>query len=365
MWLLLACTPDAPARPTPAAAPDAPFAVVRVADIPQITAVQGTPGGPDALLLTEQRGRLWRVDARGATELLDLGAKVASGGETGLLGLAIHPRWPDDPRVFVNYTTRDGGRLATRVVSLVVPAEGAVDPASEVLLLTFPQPWSNHNSGALAFGADGHLYVGVGDGGSGGDPLGTGQDRSDWLGSILRLDVSVAPYRVPADNPFVGEAGVKPEIWAYGVRNPWGMHADGDTLWFADVGQNRWEEVNVGRAGGNYGWNRLEGTHCYEADACVREGTVLPVAEYGHDLGQSVTGGFVYRGPSIPALDGRYVYADFASGVFQTVTPGGAPAVVWRSALHPSAFGRDRQGRMYVADYGSGVYRLDPPGSGR
>jgi hypothetical protein len=181
------------------------------------------------------------------------------------------------------------------------------------------QPFQNHNSGPVLFGPDGYLYVTVGDGGSGGDPQGNGQNLGVLLGKILRLDVSRAPYTVPPDNPFVATEGARPEIWAYGVRNPWGARFDGDTLWFADVGQNQWEEVNVGVKGGNYGWNRMEGTHCFKGVVCDQSGLVVPVAEYGHDVGQSVTGGAVYRGPSIPALDGRYVYADFASGVMFAV----------------------------------------------
>lgn len=351
MWWTLACSAPAPA---------APFALTPIAEVKSVTAVTGTPAGPDVLLLTEQVGRIWRVVGGRASVALDISGRVTSGGEMGLLGLAVHPKWPEDPRVFVNYTGTVDGKLSTRVASFVLPASGPADPASEVVVLAFHQPFRNHNSGALAFGPDGMLYIGVGDGGGGGDPLGTGQDRSDWLGSILRVDVAVAPYRVPADNPFVGVPDVRPEIWAYGVRNPWGMGFDGSTLWFADVGQNRWEEVNIGVAGANYGWNRMEGTHCFGGEGCDRTGLTLPVVDYGRDLGQSVTGGRVYRGPSIPALDGKYVYADFGSGVFFTVEPGRPATVVHRSEFHPSAFGTDRHGRLYVADYGSGVYRLDP-----
>lgn len=351
MWWIIACAAPAPA---------APFTLTPIAEVKAVTAVTGTPAGPNVLLLAEQAGRVWWVAGGRASTALDFSDRVTSGGELGLLGLAVHPKWPEDPRVFVNYTRTVDGKLSTRVVSFVLPASGVADPASEVEVLAFPQPYRNHNSGALAFGPDGMLYIGVGDGGAGGDPLGTGQDRSDWLGSILRVDVSTPPYRVPADNPFVGVPNARPEVWAYGVRNPWGMGFDGSTLWFADVGQNRWEEVNIGVAGANYGWNRMEGTHCFGREDCDRTGLTLPVVDYGRELGQSVTGGRVYRGPSIPALDGKYVFADFGSGVFLTVEPGRPATVVHRSSLHPSAFGTDRQGRLYVADYGSGVYRLDP-----
>lgn len=351
MFWLYACTSPAPA---------APLVFTRVADVGRVTAIVGSVQGPDALYFTEQDGRLWRLEGGRATVVLDLSARITAGGEMGLLGLALHPKWPDDPRAFVNYTLTLDGQLTTRIASFVLPPGGLGDPASEVAVLSFRQPYRNHNSGSLAFAPDGTLYIGVGDGGSGGDPLGTGQDRSDWLGSILRVDVSVPPYRVPADNPFVGQPGVRPEIWAYGVRNPWGMAFDGGTLWFADVGQNAWEEVDVGEAGANYGWNRMEGSHCYGAPTCDRAGLTLPVAEYSHEVGNSVTGGRVYRGPPIPVLDGRYVYADFGSGWFFTVTRGEAPRQVFRSELNPSAFGVDRGGRLYVADYPSGVYRVDP-----
>jgi glucose/arabinose dehydrogenase len=239
-------------------------------------------------------------------------------------------------------------------------ADGAsADPASEVEILSFDQPYSNHNSGPLAFGPDGMLYIAVGDGGSGGDPQGHGQDRSDWLGSILRVDVTTAPYTVPADNPFVGTAGVLPEIWAYGVRNPWGMHFDGATLWFADVGQDTWEEINQGVRGGNYGWNVREGKHCYASATCSDAGFVAPLAEYGHDLGASVTGGTVYRGPKIPELDGRYVFADFASGRLWTLQ-GAEMKLVGALDANPSTFGTDREGRLYIGDYRGALRRFDP-----
>ena len=311
MLFLLAC---AQAGPPP------PLSFTQVARVASPTAI-AVPPGEDVLYVTEQEGRIWRIGAQN-TLVLDIRDRVRAGGERGLLGLAFAPGWPQDPRIFVNYTY-EAPHLRTRIASYRVRTDGTFDPASEVEVLSFEQPYSNHNSGALTFGPDGMLYAGVGDGGSGGDPQGHGQNRGDWLGSILRLDVSVAPYRVPPDNPFVGQAGVLPEIWAYGVRNPWGMHFDGATLWFADVGQDKWEEIDRGVPGGNYGWNQVEGTHCYVA-GCDPKGTVAPVAEYGHDFGQSVTGGVVYRGPSVPVIDGKYVYADFVTGLFWALEIGRA-----------------------------------------
>lgn len=371
LLLLAACeglsllTTDATAGGESASAPAIAgvFRLEPVVVVAQPTAIAAPPGPGQVVYVTQQSGQVVRVVGGKATVVLDLAGRLSAGGERGLLGLAFHPRWPDDPRIFVNYTHTVGRQLRTRVASFRLPGPTAVaDPASEVEVLGFDQPYSNHNSGALAFGADGMLYIGVGDGGSGGDPQRHGQDTMDWLGSILRVDVSTAPYAVPKDNPFVGKEGFLPEIWAYGVRNPWGIHVDGSTLWFADVGQNAWEEVNRGVAGANYGWNRLEGNHCFPADPCDRQGTVLPVAEYSHTVGSSVTGGLVYRGPSIPALDGRYVYADYATGaVFSVPAAGGEATRHGRIGLHPTAFGADGDRRLYLGDYGGTLYRFVAP----
>lgn len=356
MWfLLLACQ----AAPT---VENGPFHFTAAGKVPSPTAIVSTPADPRALYVTEQTGRIWRLAGGQQVVVMDLTDRVASGGEKGLLGLAFAPTWPTDPRIFVNYTA-EGGGLHTVVASFRVDGTSHKgDPASEVQVLTYAQPYSNHNSGPVLFGPDGMLYVTVGDGGSGGDPQGNGQNLGVLLGKILRIDVSGPAYTVPADNPFVGKEGARPEIWAYGVRNPWGAHFDGDTLWFADVGQNEWEEVNTGVKGANYGWNRMEGTHCFKATTCDQAGITLPVAEYGHDVGQSVTGGVVYRGPSIPILDGKYLYADFAAGILFAVKPGEPGRRISKIAMAPSTFGEDEQHRVYIADYGSGVlWRLDPP----
>lgn len=351
--LLLACSTPEPA----AAVPATPWKFEKLAEGSEITAIVAAPGSdPDAIWVTTQKGRLYEVNDGVATVRLDISARVASGGETGLLGLALSPR-ADDPRLFVNYTFKDEAGLHSRIAAFAHGPDGAV-PDAEQVLLEYDQPWANHNSGAMTFGADGMLYLGVGDGGSGGDPKGTGQRRDDLLGSILRIDVRGQPYRVPPDNPFVGVEGVRPEIWAYGLRNPWGMHADGDEIWFADVGQNLWEEFNLLKKGANYGWNVKEGTHCFKEPSCAGD-FVEPVAEYGHDVGRSITGGPRYRGPSIPALDGRVLYADFATGAFWGFKDGKSEALP-RLAINPSAFGVDRSGRLLVADYSGGVYRFAP-----
>jgi glucose/arabinose dehydrogenase len=327
-----------------------PFRMVKVATVSDPTAIVAVG---DKLWVTEQAGRIHEVGGGQDRILLDIRRKVSAGGERGLLGLAV------GPRTVVNYTYTEGKQLRTRIATFEAKA-GVLDAASEVEVLSFDQPWANHNSGALAFGPDGMLYAGVGDGGSGGDPRKTGQDPSDLLGSILRIDVRTAPYVVPADNPRI--PGARPEVWAYGVRNPWGMHFDGATLWWGDVGQNKYEEVDRGVAGGNYGWNAREAGHCYAATPC--EGAyVEPVAEYGRNLGSSVTGGLVYRGPSIPVLDGRYVFADFVSGRLFAVPPeGGARVTVAETEMHPSCFAEDASHRLYIGDYQGIIWRVDPAG---
>jgi len=353
-----------------------PFAFTPVGRVHSPTAmvVAERENGAKVIFVAEQAGTIVALEVdpagRGAEARTVLTVPgVASGGETGLLGLALAPSWPDDPRAFINYTTAQGSTgLSTIVAGVPLPGRGEVDDvgvrAGLREVLRFEQPYANHNSGAVVFGPDGMLYVAVGDGGSGGDPEGHAQDLGDWLGSILRIDVlGGSPYRVPADNPFVSRAGALPETWAYGVRNPWGMHVDrgGDHgIWFADVGQGTYEEVNRGRAGANYGWNAREGLHAFGGPTSPGRGFVDPVAEYTHEVGVSVTGGVVCRDPRMPALEGTYLYADFGTGVFFGVPPGGAGTVLGATDLNPSTFADDASGQVYVADYGGVVYRLDP-----
>ena len=346
IWAFLACGGNA--APAADALP-VRFEPVGPAEAP--TAIAVPPRGEEAPWVTEQAGRIVRLVAGKAEVVLDVRERVTAGGERGLLGLAFAPGWPDDPRVFVNYTA-GGDDLATHIVSFRSADGGrTLDPASETTILTFAQPYPNHNGGALTFGPRGALYAAVGDGGSGGDPRRTGQDPGDLLGSILRLSVGVAG-EAPPEAPTPGR---RPEVWAYGVRNPWGLHVSDGTLWWADVGQNQWEEVDRSVAGGNYGWNVKEGTHCYGKAPCTGD-FVEPVAEYGHDEGQAVVGGFVYHGPSIPAFDGLYVFADFSSGRFFGVAPEGGPLRrLGSTSLHPSTFGEGRDGTLYVADYGTGT----------
>ena len=323
------------------------------------------------LLVTEQDGRVWAFDPSvsevpAATEFLNITDRVSSRrSEEGLLGLALDPA--DEQFLYVYYSAADPRRSVVSRFTLAAD-QSRVDPDSELVILEVGQPYANHNGGQIAFGPDGHLYIGLGDGGSAGDPLGSGQDTSTLLGSILRIDVSQAtperPYAIPSDNPFASGGG-RGEIWAYGLRNPWRFSFDRATgeLWAGDVGQNRWEEIDLIQRGANYGWNRLEGNHCFSARDCDRTGTVPPVWEYSLD-GQpcSVIGGYVYRGAAIPWLRGVYVYGDFCTGeVFGLRYADGQVIEHQRLAdtrRRIMSFAEDYEGELYLLSQKSGIYRL-------
>jgi glucose/arabinose dehydrogenase len=240
----------------------------------------------------------------------------------------------------------------------------SIAPSSERELLSFAQPFPNHNGGDLHFGPDDYLYIAAGDGGGANDTFGNGQKLSTLLGKILRIDVNGAPYAVPVDNPFVGVEDAMPEIYAYGLRNPWRFSFDSATgaLWAADVGQNAWEEVNVITAGGNYGWNQVEGFECFKDEGCDLNAYIPPVHVYGHDEGISITGGFVYRGSAIPELYGKYVYADYGFGTIwaldaETHKNMGLQA----TEINPSAFAQGPDGELYILDHTSGtVFKIVP-----
>jgi glucose/arabinose dehydrogenase len=336
--------------------------------------LQAVPGDRSRLYVVEQGGRI-RVVRDGqlsATPFLDVSDRIASGGERGLLGLAFHPRFAANGRLFVNYTDRAGD---THLAEFRAGAADAADPASERTLLVVAQPFANHNGGGLAFGNDGMLYAGLGDGGSGGDPLGNGQRLDTLLGKLLRLDVDAAtPYAVPADNPFRAAADARPEIWAYGLRNPFRFgfdRASGD-LYVGDVGQGAREEVDVGlaarRGGENYGWNVTEGTLCYQpASGCNRSGQTPPVYEYGHDQGCSITGGVVYRGCRMPSLAGSFFFGDYCRGFVRSLRVVNGQASELREwplseIGSVAAFGADADGEPYVVDYDGEVYALEPAG---
>lgn len=339
------------------------------------TVIAHAGDGSGRLFVVEQRGTVRIVDSGGGllpTPFLDISALLLSGGEQGLLGLAFPPGFSSKRYFYVNYTrTPDGATVVSRFSVSANP--DLADVTSEEVILVVSQPFANHNGGQLAFGPDGLLYVGLGDGGSGGDPLGNGQNKGTLLGKLLRLDVEagVAPYRIPPGNPFVADPTARGEIWALGLRNPWRFsfdRVDGD-LYVADVGQSAWEEIDfqaAGTAGGaNYGWNLLEGPACYSpAVGCVAPPLYsAPVAYYGHDFGCSVTGGYVYRGPGNPGMQGIYFYGDFCSGRvwgLRRIGIGWQAELLQQTALAISSFGEDEAGRLYVADYTTGtIYRID------
>jgi len=325
------------------------------------------PPGDPRLFVVEQPGRV-RIIANGVlltTPFLDITDRVLAGGERGLLSIAFHPNYATNGYLFVDYTDLSGD---TRLDRFRVSADpNLADKTSAKPILFVDQPYSNHNGGLVLFGPDGKLYVGLGDGGSGGDPQGNGQNRGVLLGKLLRLDVDGGdPYAIPADNPFVGVSGVRGEIWAYGLRNPWRFAFDREAgmLYIADVGQNRREEVNVAPAGAgglNYGWNVMEGDECY-ASACERSGLTLPVLAYGHADGCSITGGYVYRGQEIPALRGHYFYSDYCGGWVKSFRHEGGAAADQRDwGLHLErvlSFGEDSAGELYVLSANGNVYRL-------
>ena len=309
--------------------------------------------------------------APAAQEFLDIRARVNDrGNEEGLLGLAFDPQFSSNGHFFVYYTAGDPKRSVVSRFSVSADDPGRADAASERVVLRIAQPFSNHNGGQVQFGPDGYLYVSVGDGGSGGDPHGNGQNLSTLLGTILRIDVSAlgvdGGYSVPPDNPFMGRAGARPEIWAYGLRNPWRFSFDRTThaLWAADVGQDRFEEVDIVVPGGNYGWNRMEGHHCFPRPQtpCDRVDLVLPVIEYGRDFGCSVTGGYVYRGQNIPSLYGAYVYGDFCSGKIWALRHDGDSVVdlldIADTTLTISSFAQDLAGELYILSFDGKIYRF-------
>ena len=336
-------------------------------------AALGGPADP-RLFIVEQSGRIRIVGADGAlrpTPFLDITDRVDCCGERGLLSVAFHPDYPTTGWFFVNYTGAGG---STRVERYSVSQDPDVaDESSATLILQVAQPFGNHNGGQNAFGPDGMLYIGLGDGGSGGDPHGNGQNPNTLLGSILRIDVDGdEPYAVPADNPFVGTAGARPEIWAYGLRNPWRFSFDRETgeLYIADVGQNQWEEINrvAGDAAGlNFGWNVMEASHCYSSNNCEQDGLELPIAEYSHSDGCSVTGGYVYRGSALPDLTGHYFFSDYCDGWVRSLEPdAGAEPSVRNWSLgnlgRITSFGEDAAGELYILSQAGTVYRMAPGG---
>ncbi len=378
LLLLASCDSNesSPATMRPPAAPSGYLAQRIATGLSQPVDLAAPPGDTARVFIVEKTGTI-RIVKSGqllARPFLNIGASVSAGSEQGLLGLAFHPQYSTNGKFYVDYTDRAGD---TRVVEYVVSSDPDTASATSREILFVDQPFPNHNGGQLAFGPDGFLYIALGDGGDAGDPRGNGQNLNALLGKILRLDVdSGSPYAIPASNPFVGQAGRRGEIWSYGLRNPWRFSFDrgnGD-MYIADVGQSAWEEVDYEPSttgGRNYGWNKMEGRHCYPPNAaCSSLGITLPVTEYNHSAGCSVTGGCVYRGALIPELQGTYFYGDYCTGLIRSfkIQNGLATEEMdWTGVLRTqaggamsglSSFGLDGAGELCLVLLAGEVYRL-------
>lgn len=383
---LVAQTQVPPPAPSPGAPP--PAILLRLEQISTTLSfplfLTAPPGDIARLFVAEKGGRIKILDrntnALQAT-FLDISALVSAGSEQGLLGLAFDPQYAINRRFYVSYTDVTGTSVIARYLADPGNPERALTPEDRIIL-TLAQPFANHNGGMITFGPDGFLYLGFGDGGSGGDPQNHAQNLNDLLGKLLRIDVSQATqsplpaYEIPATNPCIGQAGIRAEMWALGLRNPWRFGFDRQTgdLYISDVGQGDREEVNVstrssgGGKGVNYGWNVMEGTICFPPGAaCTQSGLTLPVLDYEHTGGAcSITGGYAYRGSAIPALQGTYFYADFCSGFvrsFRYVSGQVTEHADW-SSIRPggniTSFGEDAQGELYLMTSQGGLFRVVP-----
>ncbi len=332
--------------------------------------------GSNRIFVVEQPGVIRVFDndstANSTSIFLDIRSRVDdSGNEMGLLGLAFHPDFASNGFLFVNYTTSSDGPRRS-VISRFSSDGNQADANSELVLIEVNQPFTNHNGGMLAFGTDGHLYISLGDGGSGGDPQNNAQNLSTLLGKILRIDIDNTDpglnYAIPPDNPFANaNDDTRKEIFAYGLRNPWRFSIDAQTsqVWCGDVGQRDWEEIDLIENGGNYGWRIMEGTHCFNPPSnCDMTGLILPVKEYGHTNGRcSVTGGYVYRGDRRPELRGAYIYGDFCSGdIWMLRYDNGAvtaDSLLLRADASIASFGIDEQNELYLVGLGGNIFRFN------
>ncbi len=390
VFLLLTCAASGGKKPAPAVGVKPCRMVGEPPPLPDIGVQEIASGlrnpvhiahagdGSRRLFIVEQAGiiRIYKDGKLLPEPFLNIKERVRSGGEMGLLGVAFHPNFSENRRFFVDYTSGAGG-LHTVISEFLADRENEnyAAPDREKILLTIPQPFPNHNGGQVAFGPDGYLYIGMGDGGSANDPLENGQNLASLLGKILRIDVNRSPegkpYAIPPDNPFVNQPGSRPEIYAYGLRNPWRFSFDALTgnLFAADVGQNQREEIDLIQKGKNYGWNIMEGKICTPGvnPNCNPAGLEPPILDYGHELGISIIGGFVYRGSQIPSLCGAYIYGDYGSGRIwalrydanrQKITQN---RQLLKTSLSISSFGEDEQFEIYVADHiGGKIFRLIP-----
>jgi len=358
---------SAPAFPDPSAYDWTPFA----SGLTQPVDIQNAGDGSGRLFVVEKAGRILIIQNGQVSNepFLDIQGEVNSGSsERGLLGLAFHPNYSQSGLFFVNYIDQNGNTVIARF-HLSTDDPNKADPSSEVDLIHVNQPYPNHNGGGLAFGPDGYLYIGLGDGGSGGDPMRNGQNLQTMLGKLLRIDVDKGDnYSIPADNPFAGGGGLG-EIWAYGLRNPWRFSFDRTTgdLYIADVGQDSWEEVNfvpAGTMGGlNFGWSYFEGNHSYNDTPPANASFIQPAVEYSHSEGCSVTGGSVYRGQAMSEWQGVYLYGDYCSGSIWGLIHTGQneyqSMLLFQTGAQITTFGVDEAGEIYMADFRSGsIVRL-------
>lgn len=329
--------------------------------------------GSGRLFVVEQGGRI-KIIQNGAVlsqPFLDISSKITTGGEMGLLGVTFHPNFSTNPKFYVNYVRTQAGQIQSVIseYSLASASSNQADASTERILLPVNQVgnFNNHKAGQLAFGADGFLYFGLGDGGSGGDPNGNAQSKQTLLGKMMRIDIdgtsSGLQYRIPSDNPFVSGGGM-PEIYAYGFRNPWRFSFDRPTnrLFVADVGQGSFEEVDIVQKGGNYGWNTMEGNHCFNpATGCNMSSLSLPIAEYDHSVGIAVIGGYVYHGTSIATLQGTYVFGDLNGKIFglQETSPNNwTRTLLATTSTQLSSFGQDSSGELYVVDLSGNIFKI-------
>jgi glucose/arabinose dehydrogenase len=333
---------------------------------------QAPDDGTGRFFIVEQAGRV-RILSNGAllsTPFLDITSKVNFSGEMGFLGLTFHPQFPQRNLFYVHYDRLQGSTVQSVIAEYQVSASdtNVANVGSERILLTVDQPFGNHKGGQIAFGPDGFLYIALGDGGNGGDPQGNGQNLQTRLGKMLRIDVDHTSaglqYAIPSTNPFASGGGL-PEIWAYGLRNPFRFSFERGTgrLFVGDVGQDKYEEIDILQSGGNYGWNVMEGMHCFNpAIGCNMTGLILPIAEYGHTEGDAVIGGYVYKGSAIPSLAGAYVFSDNGSGTIWDLVEN--PPGTWTryqllsSGRSISSLGQDVAGEIYFVDYGGNVLKL-------
>jgi glucose/arabinose dehydrogenase len=360
-------TADTP-TPTPPPPAENGYRLARTLELASFELMLGfsvIPGADDEAVVVSQHGQIWRVALEGDVPPVvfgDVSDRLVRdpGLEEGLLGLAFSPDFASDGRVFLYYSA---GEPRRSVLSWFPVLNGAMNAAEEHVVLEVLQPYENHNGGQIAFGPDGYLYVTLGDGGLAADPQLNGQDRSTLLGSILRLDVSGDGYEIPPDNPFVDTPGARPEIYAYGFRNPWRLSFDRETgdMWAGDVGQDTWEEIDRVVAAGNYGWSILEGLECFQSAGCSTQGLQMPRWVYGRDDGCSVTGGYVYRGSAMPELVGHYVFGDYCSGRIWAVdtTDDSPPVLLADTGLPIASFAELPDGEILALTFWYAILRLE------